>query len=53
MGDEQIGVDEFQAGAREWLAANKAHAPRDYGAICPPDLVRCAADGLVRCAAQC
>src|SRR6476659_7525457 len=40
MGDEQIGVDEFQAGAREWLAANKEHAPRDYGAICPPDLVR-------------
>ena len=32
-------VDEFQAEAREWIAANKAHAPRDYGAICPPDLV--------------
>jgi alkylation response protein AidB-like acyl-CoA dehydrogenase len=35
-----IAVDEFQASAREWLAANKQHAPRDYGAICPPDLVR-------------
>jgi alkylation response protein AidB-like acyl-CoA dehydrogenase len=34
-----ISVEEFQAGAQEWLAANKAHAPRDYGAICPPDLV--------------
>jgi alkylation response protein AidB-like acyl-CoA dehydrogenase len=34
-----IGVDEFQATARDWLAANAVHAPRDYGAICPPDLV--------------
>ena len=34
-----IPVDDFQAGAREWLAANKHLAPRDYGAICPPDLV--------------
>jgi alkylation response protein AidB-like acyl-CoA dehydrogenase len=32
-------VDEFAAGAREWLAANKPTAPRDYGAICPPDLI--------------
>jgi alkylation response protein AidB-like acyl-CoA dehydrogenase len=32
-------VDEFQAEAREWLAANRATAPRDYGAICPPDLI--------------
>jgi alkylation response protein AidB-like acyl-CoA dehydrogenase len=36
---EQIDVETFQAGAREWLAANRASAPRDYGAICPPDLV--------------
>jgi alkylation response protein AidB-like acyl-CoA dehydrogenase len=36
---EQIAVETFQAGAREWLAANRAAAPRDYGAICPPDLV--------------
>jgi alkylation response protein AidB-like acyl-CoA dehydrogenase len=35
----EISVDEFQAQASEWLAANRAHAPRDYGAICPPDLV--------------
>jgi len=32
-------VDEFQQTAREWLAANRHLAPRDYGAICPPDLV--------------
>jgi alkylation response protein AidB-like acyl-CoA dehydrogenase len=32
-------VDEFQHQAREWLAANRSDAPRDYGAICPPDLV--------------
>ena len=35
-----ITVEEFQARAREWLAANRATAPRDYGAICPPDLVQ-------------
>ena len=32
-------VEEFQVGASEWLAENRQHAPRDYGAICPPDLV--------------
>lgn len=32
-------LEEFAADAREWLAANRASAPRDYGAICPPDLV--------------
>ena len=32
-------VEEFQSSAREWLAANREHAPRDYGAICPPDLI--------------
>jgi alkylation response protein AidB-like acyl-CoA dehydrogenase len=34
-----IGVEEFQRDAAEWLASNVHHAPRDYGAICPPDLV--------------
>ena len=34
-----LSVDEFQHQAHEWLAANRQHAPRDYGAICPPDLV--------------
>jgi alkylation response protein AidB-like acyl-CoA dehydrogenase len=32
-------VDEFQHEAATWLEANRSHAPRDYGAICPPDLV--------------
>ena len=36
---EEISVDDFQASARDWIAANRADAPRDYGAICPPDLV--------------
>ena len=35
-----ITVEEFQAEAHEWLAANRGGAPRDYGAICPPDLVQ-------------
>ena len=30
-------VDEFAAGAAEWLAAHRAEAPPDYGAICPPE----------------
>lgn len=34
-----ISVEEFAAEARQWLADNKHRAPRDYGAICPPDLV--------------
>jgi alkylation response protein AidB-like acyl-CoA dehydrogenase len=32
-------VDEFAAGAAEWLAAHKGEAPPDYGAICPPEHV--------------
>ena len=35
----EISVDDFQAGARSWLAAHRPEAPRDYGAICPPDLI--------------
>ncbi|MFZ9442927.1 MAG: acyl-CoA dehydrogenase family protein, partial [Ilumatobacteraceae bacterium] len=34
-----IEVEEFAAKAAAWLAENKPSAPRDYGAICPPDLV--------------
>ena len=34
-----ITVEEFRADAQQWLAANTGDAPRDYGAICPPDLV--------------
>jgi alkylation response protein AidB-like acyl-CoA dehydrogenase len=35
----EIGVEEFREHAAAWLVANRAHAPRDYGAICPPELV--------------
>ncbi len=31
-------VEEFRAAAADWLARNRADAPRDYGAILPPDL---------------
>jgi alkylation response protein AidB-like acyl-CoA dehydrogenase len=34
-----ITVDEFAQQAKLWLAENKHLAPRDYGAICPPDMV--------------
>jgi alkylation response protein AidB-like acyl-CoA dehydrogenase len=34
-----ISVEEFQATAADWLAENRQRAPRDYGAICPPELV--------------
>src|SRR5689334_14242853 len=36
-------VDAFQADARDWLTANAADAPRDYGPICPPELIE---DGI-------
>lgn len=35
-----ITVDEFGAQAKQWLGENKHLAPRDYGAICPPDMVQ-------------
>jgi len=31
-------VEAFGDEAATWLAANKSHAPRDYGAILPPDM---------------
>lgn len=34
-----IAVEELSAAATDWIVANKTHAPRDYGAILPPDLV--------------
>jgi len=34
-----ITVDEFAQEAKQWLTENKHLAPRDYGAICPPDMV--------------
>ncbi len=33
------GLDTFRGQVADWLADNRQHAPRDYGAICPPDLV--------------
>ncbi len=34
-----IEVAAFADEAKSWLAANKSTAPRDYGAITPPDLI--------------
>jgi alkylation response protein AidB-like acyl-CoA dehydrogenase len=34
-----IEIDEFRASVKQWLSNNKSSAPRDYGAICPPDLI--------------
>ena len=34
-----IDVEAFKEQARTWLDANKATAPRDYGAITPPHLI--------------
>lgn len=38
-----ITVDDFQQAARSWLESHRHLAPRDYGPICPPELV---ADGI-------
>ena len=32
-------LETFRGEVAGWLAGNRQHAPRDYGAICPPDLV--------------
>jgi alkylation response protein AidB-like acyl-CoA dehydrogenase len=34
-----VDLDTFRERARTWLAANRQHAPADYGAIVPPGLV--------------
>ncbi len=39
-----IPLEDFQRDAAAWLATNAAHAPRDYGAICPPELVETGLD---------
>jgi alkylation response protein AidB-like acyl-CoA dehydrogenase len=36
---DEPDVDDFRRVAAEWLNHNREHAPRDYGAICPPDLI--------------
>ena len=37
-------VDSFRHRAAAWLTDNRQHAPRDYGAICPPDLIAVATE---------
>ena len=37
--DLATDIAEYQATAREWLGSHAAAAPREYGAICPPDLI--------------
>lgn len=32
-------IDEFRVRVATWLASHRQYAPRDYGAICPPDLI--------------
>jgi alkylation response protein AidB-like acyl-CoA dehydrogenase len=32
-------VEAFREDAEQWLSANASTGPRDYGAICPPDLI--------------
>jgi len=34
-----IAVEEFRIGAADWLRDHRSQAPRDYGAICPPDSI--------------
>jgi alkylation response protein AidB-like acyl-CoA dehydrogenase len=34
-----IAIETFQSEAARWLAAHGHDAPRDYGAICPPELI--------------
>ncbi len=39
-----VSVDEFRSEASAWIEANRHSAPRDYGAICPPDLIDAGVD---------
>ena len=34
-----VDVDDFRESVRAWIADNTTTAPRDYGAICPPNLI--------------
>jgi alkylation response protein AidB-like acyl-CoA dehydrogenase len=36
---DDLSVEAFQEAAATWLGEHRHLAPRDYGAICPPDLV--------------
>ncbi len=39
MGNDGSEVEDLLAAARRWLAEHRSEAPRDYGAILPPELV--------------
>ena len=39
MGIDDIRVDDLRDQARTWLSEHAAEAPRDYGAILPPELI--------------
>ncbi|MFZ9696193.1 MAG: acyl-CoA dehydrogenase family protein [Ilumatobacteraceae bacterium] len=41
-------IEAFRARAEAWLATNAPTAPRDYGAICPPDLIERGRDWQIR-----
>jgi alkylation response protein AidB-like acyl-CoA dehydrogenase len=41
-------IEAFRARAEAWLASNAPTAPRDYGAICPPDLIDRGRDWQIR-----
>ena len=41
-------IEAFRARAETWLVANAPTAPRDYGAICPPDLIDRGRDWQIR-----
>lgn len=43
-GADPADLDRFRRDAAEWIAGHKDRAPRDYGAICPPDLVDAAVE---------
>lgn len=36
---KMISVEDFALETQQWLSENRHLAPRDYGAICPPDVV--------------
>ena len=36
---KMISVEDFALETQQWLSVNRHLAPRDYGAICPPDVV--------------
>jgi alkylation response protein AidB-like acyl-CoA dehydrogenase len=39
MGTDDVDFDQLHDQARAWLAEHRGRAPRDYGAILPPELV--------------